>query len=427
LSGARTDRSVLIVGAGPAGLACAISLRCHGLGDDLTVLDPSGRWLTAWHERFRRQDIPHLRSPAVHHPHPDPFALLGAGGTDGLVPSGGTKLPTTARFAAFVERLVDDAELRSTVRPVAATSLQLEDGRAVVTAADGTVSRPERVVLATNRRTTVVPAALRVLDGDRRLVTSDHADVRRTPAGGRVVVVGGGLSAAHLAIGAARRGADVTLLARRRLTVRRFDVHPTWLGPKKRRPFEAEPDPDRRRDAIDRARGGGSVPHRARRELEACVEAGRLELRERCEIVEVQDAGGALQLTCSDGATLLTDEVWLATGGRLDVHDDPLCRDLLASHPIPIAGGLPELAADLSWPGTNVHLAGFAAALRLGPTAGNLVGHRRAALRIVAGIRGEDPDRADRITTGAGSCPAGAAASVPSRQPARASSATRGA
>jgi glycine/D-amino acid oxidase-like deaminating enzyme len=412
LSGPLTDPSVLIVGAGPAGLACAVSLRCHGLGDGLAVLDPSGRWLATWHERFRRQDIPHLRSPAVHHPHPDPFALLGAGGTDGLVQSGGTKLPTTARFAAFVEHLVERADLRGTVHPAAARSLRLEDGRAVVTTTDGTTSRPDRVVLATNRRTPVVPAALLALDGDPRLVPSDHADVRRTPDHGRVVVVGGGLSAAHLAIGAARRGADVTLLARRRLSVRRFDVHPSWLGPKKRRPFEAEPDPERRRTAIDRARGGGSVPHRARRELETCVEAGGLELRERCELVDVRTAGDALRLRCSDGEALDADEVWLATGGHVDVRDDPLCRALLAAHPTPIAGGLPELGADLRWPGTNVHLTGFAAALRLGPTAGNLVGHRRAALRIVAGIRGQDPDRADRVATGAGACPSGAAAPV---------------
>jgi hypothetical protein len=94
--------SVLLVGAGPAALAQALAFRCHGVADDLAVLDPSGRWFAAWDDRFRRQDIPHLRSPAVHHPHPDPFALLGAGGAEGLVPSGGTKLPTTARFARFV-------------------------------------------------------------------------------------------------------------------------------------------------------------------------------------------------------------------------------------------------------------------------------------------------------------------------------------
>jgi cation diffusion facilitator CzcD-associated flavoprotein CzcO len=401
---------VLIVGAGPAGLACAVSLHCHGLADELTVLDPSGRWLAGWDDRFRRQDIPHLRSPAVHHPHPDPFALLADGGKEGLVASGGTKLPTTRRFARFVDRVVDEADLAAAVRPVPAVDLELDpDGRAVVHDANGIAHRPGRVVLATNRRCPVIPAGLRALEGDHRLVLPDEADVARTPAGCHVVVVGGGLSAGHLVLGAARRGATVTMLTRRRLAVRRFDVHPTWLGPKKRRPFEAEPDPARRREAIDRARGGGSIPHRVRHELEACADAGLVELRERVEVVDVEEADGRLLLWCSDGSTVTADAVWLATGGRVDVTEDPLCASLVASRPTAFAGGLPELAADLSWPGTNVHLTGFAAALRLGPTAGNLVGHRRAALRISAAVRGEDPDRADRLATGAGACPAASA------------------
>jgi cation diffusion facilitator CzcD-associated flavoprotein CzcO len=405
---------VLIVGAGPAGLSCAVSLHCHGLAGGLTVLDPSGRWLAGWHDRFRRQDIPHLRSPAVHHPHPDPFALLADGGKEGLVASGGTKLPTTHRFARFVDRLIDETGLAAAVRPVAAVGLELDrDGRAVIRDAEGGVHRPGRVVLATNRRRPQIPAGLRALEGDPRLVLPDGTDVARTPAGGQVVVIGGGLSAGHLVLGAARRGATVTMLTRRRLAVRRFDVHPTWLGPKKRRPFEAEPDPARRREAIDRARGGGSMPHRIRHELDACAAAGLVEVRERVEVVDVEEAGSRLLLRCSDGATISADTIWLGTGGRVDVTEDPLCAPLLAARPTPVAGGLPELTADLSWPGTNVHLTGFASALRLGPTAGNLVGHRRAALRVGAAVRGEDPDRADRLATGAGACPSASARPSP--------------
>jgi cation diffusion facilitator CzcD-associated flavoprotein CzcO len=399
--------SILIVGAGPSALSCAVALRCHGPADGLMVLDPSGEWLAAWHERFRRQDIAHLRSPAVHHPHPDPFALLAAGGTEGLVASGGTKLPTTRRFARFIGQLVDETALTSAVRPVAATELRLDGaGRAVVRDSGGAHHRPDRVVLATNVRRPAVPVGLSSVVDDPRVRLPDQVDVARTPVGGHVLVVGGGLSAGHQALGAARRGAAVTLLARRRLTVRRFDVHPSWLGPKKRRPFEEEADPSRRRGAIDRARGGGSIPHHIRRELGRCVDAGQLELRERVELTAVEEgADRRLRVTLSDGATLTVDEVWLATGGRVEVRDDPLCRHLVSARPTPIVGGLPELAPDLSWPGTNVHLTGFASALRLGPTAGNLVGHRRAALRIAAAVRGGDPDRADRIATGAGACP----------------------
>lgn len=389
-------------------------LRCHGLDEGLQVLDPSGAWLTAWRDRFRRQDIPHLRSPAVHHPHPDPFALLGAEGRDGLVPSGGTKLPTTVRFERFVDELVEQFGLTEAVDANAVRSLDVDGaGRALLTCEDGTVRRPERVVLCTNARLPVVPPALSPWTDDPRVLGTDRADVQRTEPGSRVTVVGGGLSAAHLALGAARRGALVTLLTRRRLTVRRFDTHPSWLGPKKRRPFEAEPDPARRRQAIDHARGGGSVPPRIHRELVGCVDAGRIDLRQRVELLRVEEVRDELQLRLDDGTTGRADGVLYATGGAVDVSQDPLCAPLLASNPVAVARGLPVLDPDLRWPGTNVHLIGFVAALTLGPTAGNLIGHRRAALRIAAGLRGENPSQADRIASGAGACPATAPAPSP--------------
>lgn len=398
---------VLLVGAGPAALSAAVSLRCQGLGDDLTVLDPSGRWLAAWHDQFRRQDIPHLRSPAVHHPHPEPFALLGAGGVEGLVMSGGARLPTTARFARFTDELIEAFDLAGVVEPAIAVKLRLSpSGHAEVLDDAGRLHRADRVVLATNTRQPLIPPGLRSVVGHERLLLSDRVEVRRAVPDLHVAVVGGGLTAAHLALGAVRRGATVTLLTRRRLAVRRYDVHPTWLGPKKLRPFAAEPDPQRRKAAIDNARGGGTVPHRIRRQLEDCIEAGHLDLRERTEVRAVTEGMDGLELVLSDGARVTANEVWLATGGHLDVTHDPLCATLLAHHPVPIAGGLPELATDLSWPGTNVHLSGFATALRLGPTAGNLIGHRRAAGRLTAALHGQDPERADRTITGAAACPA---------------------
>jgi cation diffusion facilitator CzcD-associated flavoprotein CzcO len=401
---------VLVVGAGPAGLACALSLVCHGV-DDVEVVDPSGRWLAGWDRRFAAQDIPHLRSPAVHHPHPDPFALLGATPHDQLVRSGRTSLPSTRAFRRFVTRTIADAGLADAVTPTTATALTLDaSGRATVQLGDGTRRRPDRVVLATNARRPAVPAALAGLLDHPGVSCGDAADVAATPVGGHVTVVGGGLSAAHLAIGAVRRGARVTLVARRRLRVKRFDTHPSWLGPKQRRPFEAEPDPALRRRAIDRARGGGSIPHRFHAELLRCRDAGLLTLHERAEVVGAEAVGTPggterIEIALGEGARWCSDRVWLATGGAIDVADDHLCRPLLASAPVAVADGLPDLAADLTWPGTTVHLVGAAASLVLGPTAGNLIGHRRAAFRVRASLLGQDPAREDRTATGPNACP----------------------
>ena len=394
----------LVVGAGPAGLAVTLALRCH-TGQRPVVVDPEGRWLAAWHRRFAFQDIEVLRSPGVHHPHPDPFALL-ASGHEGLVRSGGTSLPTTARFAAFCDDLIDEAGLREAVVARSVRGLWLGPGGSpTVLLGDGRTLHPRRVVLATNARHPVIPEPFSTCLGDERVRLGEHVDVRRVPPWAHVAVVGGGLSAAHLAVGAARRGATVTLISRRALRVRRFDVHPTWIGPKKLRPFQREPDPDVRRRQIDTARGGGSIPARMRRALETCEQAGSLQLCERVEVSDVDEGDLRLGLGLNDGTVVRADEVWLATGGRLDVTRDRLCASLIAADTTSLHGGLPELDEDLRWPGTDVHLTGFAAALRLGPTAGNLIGHRRAALRITAGLCGEDPVRADRVRTGSAACP----------------------
>jgi hypothetical protein len=396
----------LIVGAGPAGLAVATALRCHG-EEDLEVLDPSGGWLARWHHRFTAQDIAHLRSPAVHHPHPDPFALLADAADGDLVRAGQANLPTTGAFARFITALVDALDLQDAVTPAEAVRLDVDgDGGLCVTGSDDVVRRPERVVLATNTRRPSVPPPLRAWSRHPCVAVGDDADVRRTPSGGEVLIVGGGISAGHLALGAVARGARVRLVSRRRLMVRRYDTHPTWLGPKKLRPFASEPDPERRRQLIDQARGGGSMPHWMRRSLEQAAEDGSLVLHQRRTIATVQPRSERLAVCLDDGSTCEVDTLWCATGGAPDASTDPLCTALRRTAPTPIARGLPELDPALRWPGTEVHLVGAPAGLLLGPTAGNLVGHRRAAQRIAAAVRGEDPARADRLTTGAGACPA---------------------
>jgi hypothetical protein len=67
-----TGVRVAFVGAGPHALTVATHLLAldpqlaHG---ELLVVDPSGGWLAAWRRRVTAFEIPHLRSPVVHHPH----------------------------------------------------------------------------------------------------------------------------------------------------------------------------------------------------------------------------------------------------------------------------------------------------------------------------------------------------------------------
>ncbi|UWU47461.1 L-lysine 6-monooxygenase (NADPH-requiring) [Limnospira platensis C1] len=66
-----------IVGAGPQALTLVTHIlqKRQKFRNRFMVLDPSGTWLEQWRHQFKAQEIPHLRSPAVHHPDPDPYSL----------------------------------------------------------------------------------------------------------------------------------------------------------------------------------------------------------------------------------------------------------------------------------------------------------------------------------------------------------------
>jgi hypothetical protein len=66
-----------IIGSGSHALTLVTHLlqKRQRMRSKIAVFDPSGRWLSHWKQQFAALEIPHLRSPAVHHPDPNPFAL----------------------------------------------------------------------------------------------------------------------------------------------------------------------------------------------------------------------------------------------------------------------------------------------------------------------------------------------------------------
>ena len=66
-----------IIGAGSHALTLVTHLlqKRQKIRSKIAVFDPSGRWLSQWKHQFAALGIPHLGSPAVHHPDPNPFAL----------------------------------------------------------------------------------------------------------------------------------------------------------------------------------------------------------------------------------------------------------------------------------------------------------------------------------------------------------------
>jgi NADPH-dependent 2,4-dienoyl-CoA reductase/sulfur reductase-like enzyme len=388
---ADVEARVAVVGAGPQGLAAALHLvdRDPGLLRDLVVIDAAGGWLRAWDDRFARLDIGHLRSPGVHHPGCDAYELGDWCRRRDLaspVPSP-YELPSTAAFRRFCDHLVARAGLDEHVVPTRVR--RIEPGRRTtrLALADGTAVVAAHVVLATDpawRRLPAWVADLPPVPVDA-LSHADDVDLRGLDlAGQHVAIVGGGLTAGHLAAGAAERGATVTLIGRRPLRERMFDTDPGWLGPKHLDAFRRLADPAQRLDAALTARDGGSMPPWMTRRISAL--GTRLRVLAPMRICAAERCGDRLRLVLGDETRVTADRLWLATGSRPDIAADRLTATLQATHPTRLAAGWPTLDDTLRWPGTNVHVLGRLAMLVLGPAAGNLWGARVGATRVAPAV-----------------------------------------
>jgi glycine/D-amino acid oxidase-like deaminating enzyme len=399
LPGVTAEARVAVVGAGPQGLAAALHLvdRDPGLRRDLVVLDPTGEWLRAWDDRFARLAIEHLRSPGVHHPGCDPYALGDWCERHELpspVPSP-YGLPSTAAFRGFCNHLVAEAGLREHVVPARVRHIEAGQRTTRLALADGTALAAAHVVVATDPARRCLPTWLFDLlpVPAEALAHPGDVDLRGLElAGQHVAVIGGGLTAGRLAVGAAARGATVTLICRRAVQERMFDTDPGWLGPKHLNGFHRLTDPAGRLQVALAARDGGSMPPWMTCRLDQLRADGSLRLLAPQRICGAERCGDRLRLVLGDESRVSADRVWLATGTRPDAGADRLTASLQATHPTRVVDGWPVLDEQLRWPGTNVHVLGRLAMLTLGPAAGNLWGARVGAARVASGVCGRDAD-----------------------------------
>ncbi len=386
------DAEVCVLGSGPHGLAAALHLLEAEPGLRLAVLDRNGAWLRGWHDQLARAEITVLRSPIVHHPASEPSALAEHVTAHKLSRSGLPYDPPTAEaFASFCAELIVEAGLDA---PIASEVQAITSSpRGVRIETDREMIRAEHLVVAGNPHRRRIPEWVWPLLGNRPglFEHGNDVDLRSFPDldGERVVILGGGMTAAHLACGAAARGADVHLVTRRPVETRGFDTDPGWLGPKYLRAFDAEPDPQRRYRRAVEARGGGTIPPWLRRRLDAAAEADDLAIHDGCGVRAADvDGEGVAVLALGDQSTLLADRVWLATGTTPDLGALRCLGSLVAD--LPLVEGLPVTESDLRLGSHPVYVTGRLATLTLGPAAGNLWGAPRTARRITHAITGVD-------------------------------------
>ena len=246
-----------IVGAGPHGLATALHLKQVDPLTDVTVIDHSDEWLASWNQQFERAEINTLRSPIVHHPSPNPYALTDFVTRNDLSRSGlPYDPPTSEAVSAFCTEIIAEADLAPPL-PAIPESLR-SDHKSVELRTSVGIIRAENLIIATNPHQRVIPQWTWNLIGHQAGLLEHALDVNLPGmpelSGQRIAIIGGGLTAAHLARNAALKGATATIIARRPLQIRDFDTEPGWLGPKYLNNYQAESDAGQRIQTAKAAR-----------------------------------------------------------------------------------------------------------------------------------------------------------------------------
>jgi cation diffusion facilitator CzcD-associated flavoprotein CzcO len=381
-----------IVGAGPQALTLVTHLlqKRTKLRHRFLVFDPNGSWLSQWRHQFSAQAIPHLRSPAVHHPDPNSYALraFAEHRPDELFSP--YDLPGTQLFEDFCTELIRRWQLENCIYPEKVVEILLQKHRfqLILTGGESIIAR--RVVVATGEGIPQFPIWVDRITSPyppEKLCHSSQIDLPSLHlAGERILIVGGGLTSGHLAMGAIAQNAKVLLIARRTWQEKLFDADPGWLGPKYLKEFTAESSWYRRWELIQQARNGGSMTPAMMLQLRRLSREDKITLNECCEIVQAIWQDSRWLVKCTNGNVYECDRIWLATGTKFNCEQHSLLKNVLTAYSTEIVNGLPVLDEYLRFRGSDFFLMGAFAALQVGPVARNLAGGRMASDRIVRAI-----------------------------------------
>jgi cation diffusion facilitator CzcD-associated flavoprotein CzcO len=387
----------VIVGGGIHGVHLAARLigEAGVPREGVRIVDPGPRLLHSWTRCTANTGMAYLRSPAVHHLDLEAWSLhrfAGAdprhGGGEGRMFAAPYDRPSVGLFADHCAEVIARYGLAEAHVRAAATRLDLRCDRVTVALdGDAGVLEARQVLLAVGMSSQPAwpgwAAGLRGLGAQVHHIFEPDYVLEPATLPARVAVIGGGITAAQVALRLAGAGREVHVVSRHRPREHQFDSDPGWLGPKSMRRFSATADLASRRAMIRAARHAGSMPPDVARALRMAMRRGAVQWHEG--EVRGSPLGEGVALRVGD-ALLAVDAVLLATGFEPQRPGGALLDGLVQTHRLPCAGcGYPIVDHGLRWH-PRVYVTGPLAELEIGPVARNIAGARRAGDRIVAAV-----------------------------------------
>ncbi len=375
LGGRMRSTEMLVIGAGPYGLAMAAHARRRGI-DTITVGTPMGFW---------REQMPadmFLRSgPHWHLDVAGEHTFMAFLAERDLTPAEVDPIPISlyleyADWFTAAKRLpVDDVRVRRLMRSDDRFVAELDDGDSIQ--ADAVVSAPGIAHFA------ALPAWAASLPEERRAHTAELVTFEQL-RGARCLIIGGRQSAYEWAALLCDHGAERVDLVHRhdvpRFAATDWSFVDAYIGEtlQKRGWWRSLP-PDQRESIAGRFWDVGRLT------LEPWI-TPRLDSRvhrwPRQEVVRAEDDGRAVRVTLSAGERLDADFVVFATGYRADLHAVPYLANLVGQG-IRVQNGYPMLDESFASTTAGLYITGFPATQDFGPFFGFVRGAVPTASMIV--------------------------------------------
>ncbi|MAO82392.1 MAG: FAD/NAD(P)-binding protein [Myxococcota bacterium] len=378
----------LIVGGGIHGVHLAVRLlgEANVAPERLRIVDPGTRLLERWRRCTETVGMTHLRSPSVHHLDLNPWSLHKAAGEreyrERSLFAPPFDRPALEFFNTHCDRVIDDFGLRDLHIRARAVECSIDCNSVRVRLSTGRELVADKVILALGA--SEQPAWPEwAPEGNEHIHHIFEADFDGWPSlPEEVIVVGGGISAAQLALKLAAQEHRVHLVSRHGLREHQFDSDPGWLGPRLMNHFQRERDADCRRALITEARHRGSVPPDVHRALQHAMKTGGLWWHET-EVAGFESIDGGARVSLGSGERIRADRVLLATGFDTTRPGGDMVDQLIANEALACAKcGYPIVDHHLAWH-PQVYVSGPLAELELGPSSRNIHGARRAGDRLV--------------------------------------------
>ena len=264
---------ITIIGGGIHGVSLAIRLLrdMPAAAKRLAIVDRHPQPLTQWRSKTERQGMTFLRSPAVHHITPDALGIVEYAErhnrTSELAPP--YSQPSTQLYWDFCKSALAELRAHQVYYQFDVAKLRWDKGagrfpfRLISTNSEGFRSRCVILAIGADDCTYVPPEFVqwqhRYPDQILHASQFSVACGDKRDNNGKILIVGGGLTAGTVAKSLSERGQSVALIARKALKTEQFDFPPVWLGPKALAEFASETDFQRRYETIQQNRGEGSI------------------------------------------------------------------------------------------------------------------------------------------------------------------------